>query len=153
MCNGVDLTDTTRYFTPKEFSKIGEEERKYLSNDKKRKEYKEKNSPVAKKISAEKANRHVAAIINGVMNATRNQSAVSTISAARNTSMRNPPPPPPMPQHEPHSCPLPTTIGQVQQHSIASNMSTITYEHNGIRNDYRAFLFPKSVLEREFQCL
>ena len=98
MCNGVDLTDTTRYFKPKEFSKNGEERRKYLSNDKKRKEYNEKSSPAGKKTAAEEANRHVAPIINGVMNTTRNQSAVSTISVARNTPMRNPPLPP-MPQH------------------------------------------------------
>ena len=36
-----------------------------------------------------------------------------------------------MPQHGPHARPLPTTIGQVQQKSIASNMSTITYDHKG----------------------
>ena len=31
--NGVDISDTTRYFSSKEFNKLGEEGRKYLNKE------------------------------------------------------------------------------------------------------------------------
>ena len=132
-CNGVDLTDTTRYFTPKEFSKTGEEGRKFLNNDKKRKKYKNKNSRQAKKQATVDDNRHVAAIINGVINATRNENASNVSHVGTNIPL------PPRPQHGPHARPPVVAANQTQRTSPSSNSmvsSQITYDHNGnIVND------------------
>ena len=135
--NGVDITDTTRYFSAKEFHKLGEEGRKYLSNDPKRKAYKDKNLSKTKKRKQqhndEETNRQIAAIINGVMNASRVEASTSTqgsgISRLSSNNNHNHPPLPPMPQHGPHARP-PSTVNQVQQQN-SSNISQVTYDHNG----------------------
>ena len=52
MCNGIDVTDTRKYFSPKEYSKLGEEGRKYLNKCPKRKAFKE-NLANAKKTKTD----------------------------------------------------------------------------------------------------
>ena len=123
-CNGVDMTDTTRYFSPKEYNKIGEEGRKFLNNDKKRKEFKEKNSTSSKKKFKEDENRKISAIINGVINASRNESVASPNPSDRNYIL------PPMPQHGIYARPS-TSINRVSTSSGTSATSQITYDHNG----------------------
>ena len=128
--NGVDLTDTTKYFTPEEFSKIGNEGRRYLSNDKKRREYRQDNSPAVKRKDTEDMNHQVAAIVNGVIQATRNKSMVYMPNTVGISSTRTPSLPP-MSQHGPHTRPPPTIISQVQKKSNSSVASAVTYDHNG----------------------
>ena len=133
----MDITDTNRYFSAKEFHKLGEEGRKYLSNDPKRKTYKDKNLSKTKKRKQqhndEETNCQIAAIINGVMNASRVEASTSTqgsgISRLSSNNNPNHPPLPPMPQHGPHARP-PSTVNQVQQQN-SSNISQVTYDHNG----------------------
>ena len=74
----------------------------------------------------EETNRHVAAIINGVMQANRNEgSVVSPSTTGTNMSL------PPMHQHGPHARP-PHAVNSVQaQQSNASVTSQVTYDHNG----------------------
>ena len=120
-CKGVDLTDTTRYFSPQEFSKIGPEGRKYLKEDKKRKAYKESRAKDrdSKKVkvaatSADAQNAQVAAIINGVMNASRAGNAFAGQSPAI------------QPQHGPHA----RNASQVQQQQQSQDQGPI-FDHLG----------------------
>ena len=120
MCNGVDLTDTTRFFTNKQFNKIGKEGRDYLNKCPKRKAFKDarRNSDHKRgKKNDDIDNRHVAAIINGVMQASRNETesvAASTLSGSR------------MPQHGPHA-----RAAAATSTSTRSNRSNLRFDHTG----------------------
>jgi hypothetical protein len=75
-CNGVDLTNTTRYFSKEDFDKMGKAGRDYLHKCPKRKASKEAHEAKkkARSVSSVTDNeRHVAAIINGVMQASRHE--------------------------------------------------------------------------------
>ena len=128
--NGVDISDTTGYYSAKEFNKLGEEGRKILYNDPKRKNWRKNRTPKQNKgndSGQDENNRHVAAIINGIMQANRNASSASTATGTTNTSL------PPMSQHGPHARP-PVEINQVrttQSSSDQSRASVVTYDHNG----------------------
>ena len=120
-CNGVDLTNTTRYFSSKEFDKIGSEGRAYLDKCPKRKAAKEAFRAKKKKKNndGDEANRHVAAIINGVMQASRNENnSVSGSSIPSQVSARQP-------QHGPHA------RQAAAAQSSASSRRSVTYDHNG----------------------
>ncbi len=121
-CNGVDLSDTTRYFMEKEFQKIGKEGRDYLNKCPKRKAAKESHRANKKKKggNSEDGNRLVAAVINGVMNASRHESqSVADSSIPSQITPRQP-------QHGPHA-----RQAAAAQTSNNSTRSTVTYDHNG----------------------
>lgn len=109
---------------------MGEEGRKILYNDPKRKNWRKNRTPKQNKgndSGQDENNRHVAAIINGIMQANRNASSASTATGTTNTSL------PPMSQHGPHARP-PVEINQVrttQSSSDQSRASVVTYDHNG----------------------
>ena len=67
ICNEVNVTNAINCFTPKEFSKMGGTDWKFLNNNKKRKDYNERDSDTSKKQATTNNNRYVAAIINGIM--------------------------------------------------------------------------------------
>ena len=75
------------------------------------------------KEKSDKFNRQVAAIMHGVMNASRNEAPASrSESSINNVSL------PSMPQHAPHAKSL-SGISQVQN-KISSNINQVTYDHN-----------------------
>jgi hypothetical protein len=115
--NGIDITDTCKYYSPKEYNKMGQEGRRILSDCPKRQA--ERNKRSNSKRSKQHAGREesqVAAVINGVMNATRNMSiASSTVT------------PPAMPQHGPHA--KTKTVASVE--SGQSVISQVTFDHHG----------------------
>ena len=123
-CNGVDLTDTTRYLSQKEFTKIGKEGREYLAKCPKRKAAKEAHQANKRHKSSDDSNRHVAAIINGVINATRNENAStgSSIPSSVGGAAR--------PQHGPHA--RASSAVQIDNASAgASSRGNVTYDHEG----------------------
>ena len=104
---------------------MGGEGRKFLFNDPKRKNFKKTGTAKKDKDSEseKESNRHVAAIINGIMQANRNTSSSSTTTPSL----------PPMPQHGLNARP-PVQINQVraeQNNSDQSRTSAVTYDHNG----------------------
>ena len=91
MCNGVDITDTARYFSPKEWNKLTDEAKQQLRDDPKRKARKESlEANKRAKISATTTSqattnqdgdniRSIAtAVINGVMNASQTSNDVNS---------------------------------------------------------------------------
>jgi hypothetical protein len=127
-CNGVDITDTTRYLSPKEFTKIGEEGRRYLAKCSKRKAHKNKiaNDPPSKKNKSknDENDRHVAAIINGIMQANRVEREAMSVSGASVPSQITPQ----MPQHGPHA--RPRTVSGTTVVTQASQ-GNVTFDHTG----------------------
>jgi hypothetical protein len=124
MCNGVDISDTTRYFSKEEFSKLGDEGRKHLNNCPKRKASKEARGKKKKQKSVEggggdEHQRQVAAIINGVMQASRHENSGASVPGQITL--------PPMPQHGPHA--RPRSVAQVS--APPSTQSVVTYDHTG----------------------
>lgn len=125
MHNGVDISDTTQYFLPKEYNKLGSDGRKLLNKCPKRKAANIKRggnrNKKRKEDDPDEANRHVAAIINEVMKATRSEGSVVSFA-------------PDMPQHGPH-----TRARSVEAVSAnggtsstnASVISQVTYDHLG----------------------
>ena len=84
---------------------MGEEGRKFLSNDKKQKKHKEKNAPKMKNRTTYDTNHQVAVIINSVMQATRNESAGAAVPISGTIPL------PSMPLNSSHVRP-PTSIDQ-----------------------------------------
>ena len=87
-----------------------------------------KNSRSTKKQATDNDNRHVAAIINGVINTTQNENASNASNVGTNVPL------PPMPQHGPHARPsvIAATQPQCAPPSSSSTVSSqITYDHNG----------------------
>ena len=129
-CKGVDLTDTTKYFSKHKFMKMGKEGRDYLNKCPKRKASRaqHKASKKARNSSSvtinnndEASQRQIAAIINGVIQATRHENdsvAGCTIPTQVNTPRSQ------MPQHGPHA-------RSVSQVSTSSPRSQTQYDHNG----------------------
>ena len=120
-CNGVDLTDTTRYLSQKEFSKIGKEGRDYLAKCPKRKAHKEaqKSNKKGKADTDVESQRHIAAIVNGVINATRNETeSVAGSSLPSQVGGR--------PQHGPHARNT-SAVGA----AAASQRRNVRYDHEG----------------------
>ena len=123
--NGVDLTDTTKYFSKQEFNKMGKEGRDHINKCPKRKASREqhianKKSRNSSSVTVNDTDRQVAAIINGVMQASRHandSTSGSSIPTQVNTRTQ-------MPQHGPHA-------RSASQVSIASQRSQVTYDHNG----------------------
>jgi hypothetical protein len=134
--NGVNLTDTTRYFSKEDFEKMGKEGRDYLYKCPKRKASREahearKKSKGNNSINPGNGNgsqRHIAAIINGVMQATRNEnesvpgsSVPSQITETSEGSSAQ------MPQHGTH-------VRQANVSALSQSRSTrsqVRYDHNG----------------------
>ena len=123
ICNGVDITDTARYFSPKEWNKLTDEAKQKLRDDPKRKARKESlASKKRAKISAtgttptdtsdDNVRSIAAAVINGVMNASRAANDNNSISTG--TSRVS------MPQHGTHA-----------SRQAASSSSRRTYDHLG----------------------
>ena len=127
-CNGIDITDTTRYLSPKEFTKIGEEGRRYLAKCSKRKAHKNKLStgppPKKNKAGDTETDRHVAAIINGVMQANRVERETMSVSGSSIPSQIVPQ----MPQHGTHARPRTVSGATVVTHTSQGN---VTYDHTG----------------------
>ena len=73
ICNGVDLTDTTKYFNKNDYQKMGKEGHDYLNKCPKRKAAKEAHESKKLQKKTDDSDCHVAAIINGVMQATHNE--------------------------------------------------------------------------------
>ena len=121
ICNGVDLTDTTKYFNKADYQKMGKEGHDFLNKCPKRKAAKEAHALKKKQKGSDDSNRHVAAIINGVIQATCNETesvAGSSIpSQVGGTTPR-------MPQHGSHA----------RNSSAVSNanttLTTRQYDHN-----------------------
>ena len=126
-CNGIDLSDTTKYFSKFEFTKMGKEGRDYLNKCPKRKASRDKHesNKKARNSSAvttdDDNQRQIAAIINGVVQANRheNDSIAGTSIPSQVTTNR-----PQMPQHGPHA-------RGVAQVSTTSQRSQAQYDHNG----------------------
>ncbi len=123
-CNGVDLTDTTRYFSTKEFNKIGKEGRDYLNKCPKRKAFKDaKRGGSKKKKSDDEQNRMVAAVVNGVMQASRHESASVAGSTIPSQVV------PTMPQHGPHA--RTNAAVNTAASTAGSSRRSHRYDHNG----------------------
>ena len=121
MCNGVDLTDTTRYFSNKEFTKLGQEGRAYLQKCPKRKAFvnDRKKSKKPKGTNDNSNQSYIAAIINGVVQASRHESdsvAGSSIPSQITGSSR--------PQHGPHARQAATT-------SSVRSRGPLRFDHEG----------------------
>ena len=124
-CNGVDLSDTTKYFTKDEFQKMGKAGRDYLNKCPKRKAFKEAyNRNKKRKVDGD--NKHIAAIINGVMQATRHEnesiSSSSIPSHVSGTGARSAR----MPQHGTHVRQVNATSQSASQHR-----HPLHFDHNG----------------------
>ena len=128
-CLGVDITDTTKDFSRKEFDKMGPASREHLNRWPKRKVARDSHSENKRKKSRQtgrnQSQRDIAAIITGVMQAQRDATAeVSQNSGAR------------MPQHGPHSLGIsqvtttPPPQGYLPQ---AFNTQPQMYDHHGNR--------------------
>ena len=124
ICNGVDLSDTTKYFSKLEFSKMGKEGREYLNRCPKRKAAK---AALASKKRAkpddDNGQRQIAAIINGVIQATRHENDSASIPShvgGQNSSGR-------MPQHGPHA--RQANAANTSGKSVGS--ASHRYDHNG----------------------
>lgn len=126
MCNGVDITDTTRYFSPKEWNKLTDEAKQKLRDDPKRKAKKESlQSKKRAKISAtgtttadsseDNVRSIAAAVINGVMHASRAANDNDSIHGNSTNSSRVS-----MPQHGTHAT-----------RQAASSSRRRTYDHLG----------------------
>ena len=134
--NGVDLTDTTRYFGKEEFEKMGREGRDLLYKCPKRKASREAHEQRKKRKennpdtdNNNHGQRQVAAIINGVMQATRNESeSVAGSSIPSQINANNGGGNAQMPQHGTHIRSV--SISGVSQRS-ATQRSQIRYDHNG----------------------
>jgi hypothetical protein len=129
-CNGVDLSDTTKYYSKFEFHKMGKEGRDYLNKCPKRKasraqheSNKRSRNSSAVTTGDETSQRHIAAIINGVMQATRHEndsvSGSQVPSQVGGNADRTQ-----MPQHGPHA----RSIANI---STGSQRSQTQYDHNG----------------------
>ena len=131
-CNGIDISDTTRYYTKEEFDKIGKDGCSFLNKCPKRKASKAKfEERKNKKPRADNENnRHVAAIINGVMQASRHERDADSVSPSIPSRVS-------MPQHGPHAWPPATqrdvnAITQGSANSQASSRNTsYNFDHNG----------------------
>ena len=128
-CNGVDLTDTTKYYSKEEFNKMGKAGRDFLNKCPKRKAAKEarNSSKKSRNVNDVSQNdKHVAAIINGVMQASRHETdsiANSSIPSQVGGNHRNPR----MPQHGPHARQAAAT-GASQG---GASRTPLVYDHNG----------------------
>ena len=122
-CNGVNLTNTTRYFSAKEFSKLGKEGRDYLAKCPKRKAAKEAHRSGKKNRTGDNddSNRLIAAVINGVTQASRHErgSDTGSLPSQIGTSTSS------MPQHGPHARASNTSAAST------SSRQTRTYDHLG----------------------
>ena len=124
-CNGVDLSDTTKYFSKHEFNRMGKEGRDYINKCPKRKASRDQHEANKKarnssSVTVNDNDRQVAAIINGVMQASRHETdstSGSSIPTQVNTRAQ-------MPQHGPHA-------RNASQVTTASQRSQVTYDHNG----------------------
>jgi hypothetical protein len=98
ICNGVDLTDTTRYFSDKEFSKLGQDGRAYLQKCPKRKVFVENKKKLKKvKRTDDNSNHHIAEIINGVVQVSHHEA-----ESVADASILSQVPGSTRPQHGPH---------------------------------------------------
>jgi hypothetical protein len=127
-CNGIDLSDTTRYYTEQEFTKIGREGRAYLNKCPKRKAHKATLPPSKKKRDNNPNNdeRQVAAIINGVIQASRTErDGLSTTGSIPNQVQ--------MPQHGSHVRTPPRSVNGTTTAgaSTGSQSSPVRYDHLG----------------------
>jgi hypothetical protein len=126
--NGVDITDTTRYYSGKEWAQLGEKGQQILNKCPKRKERKEALTSRKKKAKVSSAETHgsdeqtritrdiASAVINGVMRASQqNVEAASSNTIPTQVSM---------PQHGPHAS------RSVAQTSTGAR-SQVTYDHLG----------------------
>ena len=129
--NGIDITDTTRYYTDQEFTKIGREGRAILNKCPKRKAHKATLPPSKKQRNndsgtnnAPNANdRHVAAIINGVIQASRTERDGLSTTGSIPTQVQ-------MPQHGPHVRVPPRSVSAATTGSV-SQAASVRYDHNG----------------------
>ena len=128
MCNGVDITDTARYFSPKEWNKLTDEAKQQLRDDPKRKARKESlEANKRAKISASTTNKVTtnqdgdnirsiaAAVINGVMNASQTSNDANSVFGSSTVPSRVS-----MPQHGTHA-----------SRQAASTTRRRTYDHLG----------------------
>ena len=123
MCNGVDITDTTRYFSPKEWNKLTDEAKQQLRDDPKRKAKKESlEANKRAKISAATTSQDddnirsiAAAVINGVMNASQTTNESNSVLGNSTVPSRVS-----MPQHGTHA-----------SRQAASTTRRRTYDHLG----------------------
>ena len=123
MCNSVDISDTTRYFSEKEFSKLGREGRNILNKCPKRIANKSKltsNKKQKTTTPVSDADRHVAAIINGVMQASRSERDAQSIANTIPTQVQ-------MPQHGSNARSVTRSVNAV---SIGAATRSVTYDHN-----------------------
>ena len=128
-CNGVDLTDTTRYFSEKEFQKIGKEGRAYLQKCPKRKAQKEEHAANKRRNIRNNTidERQVAAVINGVINATRHENdsvANSSISSEGGGGSR-------APQHGSRARQAAAANTGGGSSTGGNNRRSVRYDHNG----------------------
>ena len=127
-CNGVDITDTERYYSPSEWAKLTPEGKKLFNNCPKRKAKKEalavkkkrKTSAVTTSNNAseqmdEKTRTIATAVINGVMNASQANADTNSVNSRSILSGSAQ-----MPQHGTH-----VSV------SAASNRSRHTYDQFG----------------------
>ncbi len=130
-CNGVDLTDTTKYFSKDDFDKMGKAGREFLNKCPKRKAAKESRNANKKKQKqgTDNNDRQIAAIINGVMQASRhendsiaNSTLPSHIGGTNGSGSAR------MPQHGPHARAIQSanTSGDT-----SSQRTPVQYDHNG----------------------
>ena len=127
-CNGVDISDTTKYFSKTEFTKMGKEGREYLNKCPKRKAAKVAHS--AKKRNKtdqdDPTQRQIAAIINGVMQASRHEQESTSGSIPSQVGGNGR-----MPQHGPHA-----------RQSNAANSGTRSIGSAGHRYDHNGDIIP-----------
>ena len=124
--NGVDVSDATRWYSTEEWAKLSQETQQRILNDPARaaaveqRRKKRKTSAVETASSTQdEQNRHVAAIVNGVINASRHEAQDSqSVRFPVNGSSRS--------TQAVQRSNTPTNTG-------SDDVSVITYDHNGNR--------------------
>ena len=122
ICNGVNLTDTTKYFSKAGYQKKGKEGLEFLNKCPQQKTAKKAHELKKKRKDTNDSNHHVAAIINGVIQATQNETADLVTGSSIPSQVRAIPPR--MPQHGSHA-PNSTAVSNAGTNAISQR-----YDHN-----------------------